>query len=58
MPDYAGCMNKTCPLRHKCARYLMVFSEYQSVSNFEAEGCQYFWDIDKGVPFAIDKEKE
>lgn len=36
MPDYSACQNQTCPKRHSCARYLMIWSEYhQSVGAFE-----------------------
>jgi hypothetical protein len=35
MPDYSACVNKTCPLRGHCARYLMVWGDYQSVSSFK-----------------------
>ena len=42
MPDYSACQNQTCPKRHSCARYLMIWSEYhQSVGAFEGpqDGC-------------------
>ena len=39
MPDYAACMNKDCEKRKTCARYMMKFSNYQSVADFNDKNC-------------------
>ena len=57
MPDYSSCTNTECPVREKCARFRMVWSERrQSISNFPTkEVCEYMMPIDdpRGVPFKI-----
>lgn len=61
MPDYAACVNHDCPLAKNCCRYLMEFSDVQSVSCFEYdEGrCDGYWPTESGAPFRLrDKPKE
>lgn len=38
MPDYTACVNGSCPLRTDCARFLMKYGLWQSVSLFRPEG--------------------
>jgi hypothetical protein len=49
MPDISMCLNKTCPLRDKCYRYLAHPSEWQSVGDFkpneDGTSCDHFWDV-------------
>jgi len=59
MPDYAACCESECPLRNRCARYRMVKSkDRQSVVLPErlGEDCSLFWDVDQGVPFALNEQ--
>ena len=60
MPDYAACSQEECPVKNKCARYLMVWGGRQCVirpSEFAEEGCDLFWDSGD-APFALRKPEE
>lgn len=54
MPDYCKCENIKCRKRAKCARYLMIPSDYQTSSVFEADDknnkCKFFMKLNK-APF-------
>lgn len=58
MPDYSACRNKSCGRRATCARYLMVYGHWQSVSSFTAEGCTHYWGISEGQQFSINTVEE
>jgi len=42
MPDITACITADCPRRHGCARYMTVYSAYQSLSIFDARTCPYY----------------
>lgn len=53
MPDYAACTNEQCPVRTECARFMMVWSDYQAVGSFPHEGETHndcFWPV-SDAPF-------
>jgi hypothetical protein len=45
MPDLSMCLNKDCPERLTCFRFVVKPSEFQTYASFEAEGCEYYWPI-------------
>lgn len=57
MPDYAACRGDGCQQKNQCARFRMVWSEYQCCYTevpLEEDGtCKSFWDIAKRVPFRL-----
>ena len=51
MPDYAMCVNSSCPRRYECARYMMIPSSFQSYMGRDPDTCESFWDVkDCGYP--------
>ncbi len=60
MPDITICVNKICPLRKQCYRYLVMPGRYQSYSHFtynvEENSCENFVPILKGD--RVIKEKQ
>ena len=58
MPDYSACTNALCELREKCARFRMVWSEYQAVSGFPGgKDCHGFIDVED-APFRVREEND
>ena len=58
MPDYSACLNKKCPKRFECCRFLMVFSKYQTVEHYkwdEEKGCDGFWNTKDGASFKYNR---
>ena len=47
MPDISMCLNKECPLKDNCYRYVAKPSEFrQSYSEFKYNnGCDYYWEF-------------
>jgi len=46
MPDYSMCLNKSCPRRYNCARYMMKPNAHrQSYMSYEAATCDSFWPV-------------
>lgn len=58
MPDFSACSQTICPNRHTCARYLMKPGTFQSYMACEPDNCKYYWDKEKGAPFAMRTVKE
>lgn len=46
MPDLAMCFNKECPRCHDCYRFMAIPNEWQYYSEFDAENCKDFMEID------------
>lgn len=59
MPDYSLCMQKECPKAQSCCRFLGIPGHYQSyiAPKFDENGCEYFWDWERGAPFELKGER-
>ena len=61
MPDISMCLNKSCPARKSCFRYIAKPNDFkQSYSHFEqVDGeCAHFWDASKHDPRELEMPKE
>ena len=49
MPDYAACTQATCPRRHECARYRMLWNPWGQTVGHHTPGpqCPRFWPADE-----------
>jgi hypothetical protein len=49
MPDLSMCLNKGCPLKYKCYRFMANPDQWQSYTlfSFDRKGCEYFLKIEK-----------
>lgn len=54
MPDISLCVNKKCPLRNKCGRFLAKPSYTQTYSDFKYKNgnCYAFWPLET-FPYVI-----
>ena len=51
MPDFSMCLNKDCPIKEKCYRFMArPDHQYQSYTsfNYNEEGCHFFYEIEEG----------
>ena len=55
MPDYSACIDKACPSRASCARYLMVWNTIQQlVTDYERSGDRcYAFMAAEDAPFRL-----
>ena len=60
MTDVSACVNTTCPLRHECFRYRLVYGPWQSAAWFapgEDGTCQRFDRVrDEASPRVLTRE--
>lgn len=53
MPDYTACAQISCERRHGCARYLMRWGRYQSITRGTPACCGLEWPLAWGTSFAL-----